>query len=95
MRIEDLSPRQLAKLQEAKAEVLRVGFLNDGCTDQQFLNAVAVHRRTRELLGMLGEAMQGSPRIKSMNRAMEVFAEAAENLWDEDGVWDADGWQSA
>lgn len=95
MRIEDLTSRQLVKLQEAKAEVMRVGFLNRGCTDQQFLNAVAVHRRTRELLGMLGEAMQASPKIKGMNKAMEVFAEAAENLWDEDGVWNADGWKSA
>ncbi len=95
MRIENLTPRQLAKLQEAKAEVMRVGFLNRECTDQQFLNAVSVHRRTRKLLGMLSDAMKASPRIKSMNKAMEVFAEAAENLWDEVGVWDADGWHSS
>ncbi len=95
MRIEDLTLRQLAKLQQAKAEVMRVGFLNRECTDQQFLNAVSVHRRTRKLLGMLSDAMKASPRIKSMNKAMEVFGQAAENLWDEDGVWDQDGWRSA
>ncbi len=95
MRIEDLSSRQLAKLQEAKAEVMQAGFLRHGCTDQQFLNAVAVHRRTRDLLNMLGTAMSNSPRIKSMNKALEIFAEAAEGLWDEHGVWDEKGWRSA
>lgn len=94
MRIEDLTPKQLRKLQETKAEVMRAGFLHTGCTDQQFLNAVAVHRRTRELLGMLGEAMASSARLQSMNKALEVFAEAAESLWDKDGVWDQDGWRS-
>ncbi|MEE9127763.1 MAG: hypothetical protein V3U11_11540 [Planctomycetota bacterium] len=96
MKIEDLTPRQLAKLQEAKAEVMRAGFLNRKCTDQQFLDAVAVHRRTREMFEMLGSALQSAnPKFKTMTNAFEVFAEVAEHLWDTDGVWDAKGWRQS
>jgi hypothetical protein len=57
---------------------------------------VAVHRRTRELFEMLGDALQSAnPKLSSMNKAFEVFAEAAEHLWDEDGVWDTDGWRKS
>ncbi|MHC4512361.1 MAG: hypothetical protein ACYTGW_07125 [Planctomycetota bacterium] len=94
MRIEDLTPQQFSQLQKAKAEVLRVGFLNPQCTDQQFLNALAVHRHTRELLLMLSKQLHAtSPRLKSMTKAFEVFERAAEQLWDQDGVWDTDGWR--
>ena len=95
MRIDDLTPRQLMKLQEAKADVVRDGFLNQACTDQQFLDALTVHRRTRELFDVLGSALRnGSPRLRSVNKAFEAFAAAAEQLWDKEGVWDADGWRS-
>ena len=96
MKVEDLTPRQLAKLQEAKAEVMQAGFLNRKCTDQQFLNAVTVHRRTREMFEMLASALQSAnPKFKGMTKAFEIFAEAAEHLWDKDGVWDAEGWRQS
>ena len=94
MRIEDLNPKQLAVLREAKADVLAEGFLRPDCTDQQFLNAVSVHRRTRGLVEMLGSAMH-SPKFEAMNRAFDAFVKATANLWDHDGVWDADGWSSS
>ncbi len=75
---------------------MQAGFLNRKCTDQQFLDAVAVHRRTRELFQMLGNALQsGNPKLSSMTKAFKVFADAAEHLWDEDGVWDKDGWRQS
>ena len=91
MRIEDLTFSHLTRLQEAKAEVIRHGLLHPGCTDQRFLDAVAVHRRNPVVFEMLEGALQDSD--GRLSRAFEVLSQLAEDLAYEDGMWDADGWR--
>jgi hypothetical protein len=93
MRVEDLSPGQLSKLQEAKAEVIRQGLLQRGCTDQRFLDAVVVHRRNPAVFHMLGGVLQDGG--GKLSKAFEVLTQLADNLTHEEGIWDENGWRPA
>ena len=91
MRVEDLSPGQLSKLKEAKAEVIRHGLLHRGCTDQRFLDAVVVHRRNPAVFNILSGALKDAG--GKLSKAFDVLTQLADHLVHEEGVWDADGWR--